>query len=298
MVRPFTVKKSSFRKKDSVFLKTHLIFLPTSTGFARFTYKTSLAMKHILNIFLLLVFVSCGIASPKQENTKPISHATFDALLKKHVNKEGWVNYEGFKEDRAELKKYLDLIQNNAPNDKTWSKEDRLAYWINAYNAFTIELILQYYPVESIKDIGSKIQIPFVNTPWDIKFIKIGGKEMDLNNIEHSILRKEFNEPRIHFAINCASYSCPVLRAEAYTGAKIDQQLKEQAISFVNDERRNKITSTSAQLSKLFDWYSGDFTKNKNLKDFINQFAKVKIADKTKVSYIDYDWRLNDSKDF
>jgi hypothetical protein len=255
-------------------------------------------MKHILYIFLLLAIVSCGVASPEQENSKPISHGTFDVLLKKHVNKDGWVNYEGFKEDRAELKKYLDLIQNNAPNDKTWSKEDRLAYWINAYNAFTIELILQYYPVESIKDIGSKIQIPFVNTPWDIKFIKIGGNEMDLNNIEHSILRKEFNEPRIHFAVNCASYSCPVLRAEAYTGAKIDQQLKEQAISFVNDERRNKITSTSAQLSKLFDWYSGDFTKDKNLKDFINQFAKVKIADKTKVSYIDYDWRLNDSKDF
>jgi hypothetical protein len=298
LVNRFTVNRLSFRKNHSVFFKTHIILLPTSVGFTRLILKTSLDMKHILYIFLLLVFVSCSIASPKQENTKPISHATFDALLKKHVNKEGWVNYEGFKEDRAELKKYLDLIQNNAPNDKTWSKEDRLAYWINAYNAFTIELILQYYPVESIKDIGSKIQIPFVNTPWDIKFIKIGGKEMDLNNIEHSILRKEFNEPRIHFAVNCASYSCPVLRAEDYTGAKIEQQLKEQAISFVNDERRNKISSTSAQLSKLFDWYSGDFTENKNLKDFINQFAKVKIADKTKVSYIDYDWRLNDSKDF
>jgi len=255
-------------------------------------------MKHLLYTLLILVFVSCGIASPKQENTQPISHASFDALLKKYVNSEGWVNYAGFSKDRAELKKYLELIQNNAPNDKNWTKEEKLAYWINAYNAFTIELILQYYPLESIKDIGSKIQVPFVNTPWDIKFIKIAGMEMDLNNIEHSILRKEFNEPRIHFAINCASYSCPVLRAEAYTGDKLEQQLQEQAVSFINDTRRNKITSASAQLSQIFDWFGGDFTKSGSLRDFINRYSKVKITDKTKVAYIDYDWRLNDSKNF
>ncbi len=263
-----------------------------------FYSERSFIMKHSLYTFILLSFVSCGIASPTQKETKPVDHTAFDILLKKHVNREGWVDYDGFKKDRNELTKYLDLLQKNAPNDKSWSREDKLAYWINAYNAFTIELVLQYYPVESIKDIGSKIQIPFVNTPWDIKFIKIGGKDLDLNNIEHSILRKEFDEPRIHFAINCASYSCPVLRAEAYTGAKVDQQLNEQAISFVNDERRNQISGSEAALSKIFSWFSGDFTKNGNLKDFINQFAKVKIVDKAKISYIDYDWRLNDSKDF
>lgn len=254
-------------------------------------------MKKLAFWIVFMVASSCGAVSPKQENSAPISHAGFDALLKKHVNSEGWVNYEGFKNDRAALQRYLDLIQQNAPGN-SWTEADKLAYWINAYNAFTIELVLQHYPVASIKDIGSKIQIPFVNTPWDVKFIKIGGKELDLNNIEHSILRKEFEEPRIHFAINCASYSCPVLRAEAYTGEKLEQQLREQAESFINDERRNKISSSGAELSKLFTWFSGDFTKKTSLIEFINRYAKVKLTDKTRISYIEYDWRLNDSKNF
>lgn len=255
-------------------------------------------LKFSVQLLVVLLGISCGTASPQQKDTSPVSHAVFDGLLKKHVDADGWVSYEGFKKDRTELKKYLDLLQANAPNDASWSREQKLAYWINAYNAFTIELVLQYYPVESIKDIGSKIQVPFVNTPWDIKFIKIGGKELDLNNIEHSILRKEFDEPRIHFAINCASYSCPVLRAEAYTAEKLEAQLKEQAESFVNDPRRNKITSSTAELSKIFDWFGGDFTKKSTLNAFINQYSKTKLTDKTKVSYIEYDWRLNDSKNF
>lgn len=255
-------------------------------------------MKHVLYLMVVLGMAGCGLASPTQDNTRPVSHATFDQLLKKHVTPEGWVNYEGFRADREALKKYLALLQDNAPNDKHWTREDKLAYWINAYNAFTIELILEYYPLESIKDIGAKIQVPFVNTPWDIKFIKIAGKELDLNNIEHSILRKEFDEPRIHFAINCASYSCPVLRAEAYTADKLERQLSEQARSFINDPRRNKISSTTAELSKIFDWFAGDFTKKSSLKDFINRYAATPLTDKTRISYIDYDWRLNDSKNF
>ena len=254
-------------------------------------------MTRTVCFLFFLLLSSCGSSSPQQAGTEPVSHEIFDQLLKRNVTPEGWVRYEGFDKDRAELKKYLDLLQKNAPND-AWSESEKLAYWINAYNAFTIELVLQHYPVESIKDIGSKIQIPFVNTPWDIKFIKIGGNELDLNNIEHSILRKEFDEPRIHFAINCASYSCPVLRNEAYTAGKLEEQLEEQAFAFINDPRRNDISSSSARLSKIFDWFSGDFTKKRALWEYLNQYANTPLNETTKIEYLEYDWALNDARNF
>ena len=254
-------------------------------------------MPRTISFLFFLLLSSCGSSSPQQAGTEPVSHEIFDQLLKKHVTAEGWVSYEGFDKDRNELKKYLDLLQINAPND-AWSESEKLAYWINAYNAFTIELVLQHYPIESIKDIGSKIQIPFVNTPWDIKFIKIGGRELDLNNIEHSILREEFDEPRIHFAVNCASYSCPVLRNEAYTAGKLEKQLDEQAVAFINDPRRNDISGSSASLSKIFDWFSGDFTKEVTLKEYLNRYANTPLTEITEIQYLDYDWTLNDAKNF
>src|SRR5919199_6441189 len=113
----------------------------------------------------------------------PVDHSIYDRLLKKYVNERGMVNYKGMKSEEKELKKYLDMISSNPPTDK-WSKNDQMAYWINAYNAYTIQLILNHYPVSSIKDIGSKIKIPFVTTPWASKFFKIGGESMSLDNIE------------------------------------------------------------------------------------------------------------------
>ena len=223
------------------------------------------------------------------------SHAAFDKLLKAHVNAAGMVNYKGFQKDKADLKAYTDLLGKNAPSD-SWSKDDQLAYWINAYNAFTIQLILDNYPVSSIKDIGSKIKIPFVNTPWDVKFIKIGGETYDLNNIEHGIIRKKFSDPRIHFALVCAAKSCPRLRNEAFDGKRLDAQLEDQGVDFLNNPAKNSITAKQASLSKILDWYGGDFQKmkGKSVKDVVNQFSKTKITDATKISYQTYDWSLNE----
>ncbi len=249
----------------------------------------------IMNFILSLIVsfsVGCSSPQPTNDQSKPISHQQFDELLKKHVDADGWVNYDGFLKDREKLNAYLKLLKENAPND-SWTKDEQLAYWINAYNAFTVDLILQYYPLKSIRDIGSSIQIPFVNSPWDIKFIEIAGEKMDLNNIEHGIIRKNFEEPRIHFAVNCASYSCPVLRNEAYVASKLDAQLEEQTMSFINDPLRNRISTKRAEISKLFDWYKGDFTKNGSLSEFINQYASTKIVKGTKVSHLDYNWQLN-----
>lgn len=212
----------------------------------------------------------------------PVSHAIWDGLLKKHVSAKGNVNYEGIKADRAKLKEYFGLLSKNHPAD-SWSKQEKMACWINVYNAYTIELILQNWPVKSIKDISN---------PWKQKIIKLGGKTYDLDHVEHQILRK-MGDSRIHFAIVCASYSCPQLRNEAFTADKLNAQLIDQAKKFINDPNRNKISASALQLSKIFDWFKGDFTKKTGLISYINKYSKVKAGPKAKITYLKYDWALN-----
>lgn len=261
--------------------------------------KKSLSLKQtLLFTAFTFIFIASACTSPTiaSGNGEPISHQSWDVLLKKYVAANGEVDYKGIQKDEAALDAYLKLLSENAPNETKWSKNDQMAYWINAYNAFTVKLVLQHYPLESIRDLGSKIQIPFVNTAWDIKFIKIGGTELDLNNIEHGILRAKFDEPRVHFALNCASYSCPILRNQAYTGAALDNQLQEQAILFINDATKNKITAQAPQLSSIFDWYAGDFKKKTTLIAYLNQYSNVKIAADAQIRFLEYDWSLNDKK--
>ena len=247
---------------------------------------------------LLLLTTNACIAQTYDvaSNSKPVTHETWDALLKKHVSAKGGVDYQGFILDSVKLNSYLKLLSDNHPNAKNWSRNEQLAYWINAYNAFTVKLVIKHYPVKSIKDI--KKGVPFVNTVWDIKFIKIEGATYDLNNIEHSIIRPKFKDPRIHFAVNCASGSCPNLLNEAFTAKRLDEQLDKVARSFLADKSKNKIASASkAELSKIFSWYKGDFTeKGQTLVGFINKYAPLKLDDKAELSYLDYDWSLNEEK--
>ena len=179
----------------------------------------------IIRIVFLFSLVAIGLTACAvkdiQSASRSISHAGFDALLQKHVNEAGWVHYEGFIQDSTKFKEYLQLLSKHHPNDENWSREEQMAYWINAYNAFTIQLITDHYPVAGIKDI--KNGIPFVNTVWDIKFIRIEGVDYDLNNIEHGILRPKYQDPRIHFAVNCASISCPKLQKTAFTADQLEE---------------------------------------------------------------------------
>lgn len=224
----------------------------------------------------------------------PVDHSLYDRLLKKYVNEKGLVNYKGMKSEEKELKKYLDMISKTPPTDQ-WSKNDQMAYWINAYNAYTIQLILNHYPVESIKDIGSKIKIPFVTTPWASKFFKIGGEAMSLDNIEHGILRKKYNEPRIHFALVCAARSCPRLRNEAYEGDKLIAQLDDQGSDFLNNPAKNAVTPQKVSLSKYFDWYKGDWKENnKSVEYWVNRYSKTKMSKDAPISYLEYNWALNE----
>lgn len=244
---------------------------------------------------LLIFTFSLFTCLPGFAQTKAPSHEIFDRLLKKNVTADGKVNYKAFIKDSVELSKYLQLISAAPPDEKTWSRYEQMAYWINAYNAYTIKLIIKYYPIKSIKDIGSSIQIPFVNTPWDIKFITIGKEKMDLNNIEHGNLRKKFDDPRIHMALVCASKSCPILLNEAYDPKKLDDQFAKQTKAFLADPFRNKISANKPQLSMLFKWYGMDFNKNGgSVRDFINKYSDVKLKPDAKISYVDYDWGLNE----
>jgi len=211
------------------------------------------------------------------------NHNMFNELLKKHVSSQGHVNYLGFKKDANKLKNYITTLSNKTPN-KDWNKEDKLAYWINAYNAMTIDLILRNYPVKSIKDIDK---------PWDKRFWKLGNKWYNLNDIEHQILRK-MDEPRIHFAIVCASISCPKLHNEAYSASNLEEQLTKVTKVFLLDTNRNEISQNSLKLSKIFQWFAKDFKQNGSIIDFISQYSDVEISSKAKKSFKTYNWDLND----
>jgi hypothetical protein len=240
-----------------------------------------------------------------------LDHSAFDALLKKHVvNIDGGkVNYTNFAKDRAQLKTYLDALSKvSAAEYKSWNKNEQLAFLINAYNAYTIELILTKYPdLKSIKDLGS-----IIASPWKKKFFMLLGEEKSLDDVEHGMIRAEgvFNEPRIHFVVNCASIGCPALRNEAITADKLEAQLDDSAKKFLSDRSRNRIKDGSAQISKIFDWYGKDFAKGwkgyASLNQFLDKYADA-FADspadkqaltegKLKISHLDYDWNLNDAK--
>jgi len=224
----------------------------------------------------------------------PPSHQLWDQLVKTHVKANGLVDYKGFISEKPKLESYLKLLSENAPDRSKWSKNEQLAYWINAYNAYTVKLIVDFYPTKSIRDLGPKLKIPLIKDVWHYKFFKIAGVDMSLDEVEHGILRKEFDEPRIHFAINCASISCPPLLNEAFVADKLEAQLTKVTVAFINDPVRNKLGTQSVQLSSIFSWFTGDFTKKGTLIEFLNKYSKVKIAPNAKVSFLDYNWNLNE----
>jgi hypothetical protein len=232
----------------------------------------------------------------KENTSSPVSHTAWDALLQKHVRPEGEVHYRGFLQDSLQLRQYLDQLGQNPPNDQHWTPDERKAYFLNLYNAATVLLILRHYPVQSIKDIGPSLQIPFVRSTWTIPFINISGQTFTLDNIEHGIIRKEFADPRIHFAVNCAARSCPVLHHRAYRGEGLNEQLDQQARQFINDPRFNRLAPDSIQVSSIFKWYSGDFPKGTAFIDYLNQYSEVKINPTATVTYADYDWKLNERR--
>ena len=227
--------------------------------------------------------VSADENSVKEVLAKVPSHKAWDVLLQKYVDNAGNVDYGAFNNSKAELSAYLEVLANNDPQSD-WSKNEKLAYYINLYNAATVKLILDNYPTKSIKDIKK---------PWGKDIVKIGEDLVSLGYIEHKVLRK-MNEPRIHFAINCASYSCPKLVNKAFTAAGMEQQLEAATKDFVNDTTRNQFTPEEAKLSEIFKWYKGDFTDKGTLKEYINTYLTTPMTANTKIKYLKYNWNLNE----
>ncbi|MFK7810253.1 MAG: DUF547 domain-containing protein [Saprospiraceae bacterium] len=226
-------------------------------------------------------------APTKKEEAKPVDdkvdHAPFDALLRKHVSSSGKVNYKGLKTDQSKLDAYLAALSGN-PIQSSWSRNEKMAYWINMYNAFTIKLIVDNYPVESITKLeGGK--------PWDKKWIKSGDATYSLNQIENEILRPRYKEAAIHFAVNCAAKSCPPLLNRAWTANNLQANFKKQAKNFINSAKYNKINSDKVEVSKIFDWYKADFG---NLIDYLNKYSDTKINSDASINYLEYDWALNE----
>jgi len=227
--------------------------------------------------FILFFFTSNILISQKN------IHDIWDSELKKYVDKEGNVNYRLWKKNSKLLETYLINLENNPPINQ-WTKNDSLAYFINAYNAVTVKLILDNYPLRSIKDLI---------IPWWLKRFKLNSEKITLNFIEHKILRK-MDDPRIHFAINCASRSCPKLQNVAYYSHKLENQLNDAAIEFINDQTKNKINANRLMLSKIFSWFKDDFGNRIQLLKFVNKYSKIKILENARIEYLNYDWNLNE----
>ncbi|MFT5846088.1 MAG: hypothetical protein ACI902_000127 [Psychroserpens sp.] len=213
-----------------------------------------------------------------------IDHSQWNELLQKHVSDQGHVNYKGFKTDITKFNHYLKSVSETPPQE-SWSKERTLAYWMNVYNAYTIKLILNNYPTQSIKDIDG---------PWNERFIKIGEKWYTLNDVEHRIIRK-MDEPRIHFTLVCAAVSCPKLYNKAFTAKNLEADLELLTKGFLSDTTKNELSESSIKISKIFKWYGGDFKKDgEDLIDFLNRYSDFEISSKAKKSYTDYNWNLNE----
>jgi len=211
----------------------------------------------------------------------------YNSLLQKHVDKQGNVDYKGLKTDEARLDMYMEYLAATSPN-KTWSVNKQKAFWINAYNAYTLKIILENYPLKSITKIKKKGK-----TAWKIPFVKVGNKLYTLDHIEHKILRKNLFDPKIHVGVNCASISCPKLSNIAFTEENIEAELTRLMNDFVNDPSKNKLSKKKVQISSIFDWFKEDFTKNNSVIDYLNTFSKIEINSNAKINYLKYDWSLN-----
>ncbi|MDZ7765763.1 MAG: DUF547 domain-containing protein [Melioribacteraceae bacterium] len=252
--------------------------------------------KYFISVIVIILFYT---------NSYSQDHQLFTEILQDYV-KYGLVDYKNLEDDKR-LAQYLDQLSVVNPGDL--SKKEQLAFWINVYNAFTLKIICDNYPLGSITDLhtgGRIIGHILGQTVWDKEYIKINGSEYNLNEIEHEILRK-MDEPRIHFAIVCASISCPELRNEAFEADKLEIQLEEQTQRFINDPSRNSfdLGNREAEISEIFNWFDEDFgDSEEEVLIFISDYLTDEIASEIKdnfsewdISYMDYDWGLNEYKD-
>jgi hypothetical protein len=261
----------------------------------------------VITIAVGLILSGCNNA--KAEIFDP-NHAIYNGLLKDFV-KDGLINYAGLKQNPGRLNQYLENLSRISKDEFTsWNENEQLAYLINLYNAATLKLIIDHYPVDSIKDIGW-----FLKGPWDQKFVELFGDTITLKTLEHEIIRKDYDEPRIHMALVCAAMGCPTLRKEPYVGEKLEAQLDEDAKKFLNNKKGLQIDrrEKTVSLTSIFKWFGEDFVNKYAPKSGFEGFNKTEQAvlnfssrylpeeeqaylrvGKYSIKYLDYDWSLNE----
>lgn len=236
----------------------------------------------LLAALMLAIFAHAPLRA--QDAPPAFSHQPWDTLLQRYVDAKGRVNYRGFVKDRSALQAYLDSLSARPPQSD-WQRNEQLAYWLNAYNAFTVALVCDHYPLKSIRDLDN-------GKTWDVKRIRIGEKMYSLNDIENKIIRPQFKDARIHFALNCAARSCPPLHNRAFMADNLQGALTGRTREFVNDPRSNTIGVGGIEVSKIFEWYAADFG---DLRSFLKKYYRGQMPDeKTPIIYKEYDWRLNE----
>jgi hypothetical protein len=247
----------------------------------------------VKNIFLVLSLLLFIVISPKAFSFDH-AHVQWNMVLKanvKIVKGQSLVDYKAIKAAPLVLSNYLKSLEKLTKKEfDSFSSNQKLAFWINAYNAYTVKLIVSKYPVKSIKDTGSMFQ-----SAWAKSFILLFDTMYSLDDIEHKIIRKDFKEPRIHFALNCASISCPNLITEPFVAIKLDSQLEKATKKFLLNTNKNKLKGDILLLSKIFDWYGEDFEKSHgSVSKFVGKY--IKLPKKFELAYLPYDWKLNSSK--
>lgn len=251
---------------------------------------------HLVRFFprRLVWLIAAGLAWAAT-TARGFDHGVLDALLKERVS-AGLVDYAALKTD-PRLSAYLEVLAAAEPAALE-ARAEQLAFWINAYNAYTLKLIADHHPLKSIKDVPHA----GVESPWDLPVARVGGRTLSLNHIEHQILRAELKEPRIHYAVVCAALSCPPLRSEAYVAERLEEQLAEQARVFLAKQSRFDGGARRAELSLIFRWFAVDFGTEpaavlRSLAPHAPAAVRQSLANESErwtVSYLDYDWSLNE----
>jgi len=249
----------------------------------------------IIRSILIFILGLCILShlAPSGWSGAAVDNSLYGELLNKYV-KDGVVDYQGFKTHEAQLDQYLEILE-KIEVDRL-SRDEQFAFYVNAYNAWTIKLILSAYPeIESIKDLGN-----IFKSPWEKEIVRIRGKLLTLDDIEHEILRAEYKDPRVHFAVNCASKSCPPLISEPYRGSTLDSQLDDATRAFINDPKSNYLKGNKLYVSRIFKWFSEDF--NDDVLGFFLQYGEGDFKkrleeqkDKLEIVYLSYDWSLNNA---
>lgn len=258
----------------------------------------------VITAFVLLLFSQLTYAAPKSElwpmwntsnenNTTTVSHQSWQDLLDAYLIKQGentLFQYASVtRDDKLKLKDYLYTLTQRDP--RSFNKAEQYAYWVNLYNALTVNLILDNYPIKSITKLGGF----FSFGPWGDKITKVAGQDLTLNDIEHRILRPIWQDPRTHYAVNCASLGCPNLQPEAFTSANTPILLEQAATEFINSNKGALSQSNSVQLSSIFDWFSDDFGSQADLFKHLKRYKPELALDNKKIKF-DYNWDLNEAK--